>query len=402
MSVLTVTGRGRLSTMLAVLAAAFALLLVGGGTAFAAGCGAPNSLPGSCFSAGDGDQLDGPPDLVDWHSTGGAPMPDPAKGVDTKFSGGSKELNPGGWDFILGNNTPKADLLEGWSNLEAGRFLDVAFTRAKQTGDTYLAFELNQAPAGPSLSTAGIPLPNRTTNDVLITYDIGTTGEPALIGMCTWEATGPGTGNWLRLDGVAVGGKIKRCSHLDATTTPAAMGTVNWGHSIANYLPNPDGTVDPATINAGQFGEAAVDLSSVVGRFITNPCGPNGWLWMHSRSSDSVTSQPKDLIGGGPITDPSCDLTIDKKVARGGDAFVDAGTANPLAAEVGDTLRYSITVTNPGTADLSVNVTDALCDPTTLSGPGNRDGSNDPLAGGQSVTYTCTHVVTQADYDADP
>jgi hypothetical protein len=45
-------------------------------------------------------------------------------------------------------------------------------------------------------------------------------------------------------------------------------------------------------------------------------------------------------------------------------------------------------------------VNDALCDANSLSGPDGRDGDDDPLAAGQSVTYTCTHVLTAN--DADP
>jgi len=63
----------------------------------------------------------------------------------------------------------------GWSSFDNG-FLYAAFERAKQTGDTFLAFELNQDPAGPRIS-GGIAVPHRSTGDVLITYDISTTNK---------------------------------------------------------------------------------------------------------------------------------------------------------------------------------------------------------------------------------
>src|SRR5436309_1113744 len=215
---LNLTGRGSLSAMFACCVVAFALLVAAPGAFADTNCGAPNSLAGSCFAAGDGNQADGPGDLVDWQSyVPLAALQDGAKGSDSKYKGGSKELEPGGWEFITGNNTPKTDLLNGWGRLDNG-FLNVAFTRVKQNGNTYLGFELNQ-------------------------------------------------------------------------------------------------------LGAGQFGEASVNLNGLpegAGRFLTDPCGPNGWFWMHSRASDTVTSEPKDILPGKPIADPSCGLEIDKEVSLSG------------------------------------------------------------------------------------
>src|SRR5437763_12058606 len=111
MRLVTKTGRGSLSALVAcgVLAAALA---VSSASALAdTSCGPPNSLSGSCFAAADGDQLDGPGDLVDWQSfTALAPIADASRGIDSKFKDGSKELEPGNWQFVVGNNTPKTDL----------------------------------------------------------------------------------------------------------------------------------------------------------------------------------------------------------------------------------------------------------------------------------------------------
>src|SRR3954447_20707656 len=377
--------RARLSIVLAMLVVAL-FAIAGAGNAYAA-C----SQPFNCFAGDDGDQATGPNSLTDWQDLAPlAPLTDPAKGSDTKFSGGAKETAPGGWDFILGNNTPKTDLLQGWTNFD-GRYLDVSFERAKQTGDTFLAFELNHIGAGPRISSAGIPIPHRSTGDILFTYDIATTNQVSF-GMCTWQGD-ENSGDWMRLNGGGpVGGSVKECTRLDKTTSPAAEGNVNWNQPIVNYL----GT---GSIGSGKFGEAAVDLGALSGNFLTNACGPNGWVWMHSRASRSVTSQPKDVIGGRPITSPTRGLTIHKKVSLTGapGTFVDADANNPLAATVGDTVTYSMTLANTGTADLTVDLTDALCDANTISGPGGRDGPGDPLAAGESVTYTCTHLLTPND-----
>jgi hypothetical protein len=400
MSRLNQTGRGSLSVVLACCALVLALALAASAGFADTSCGPPESLPGSCFQAGDGDQLEGDGDLIDWQSFMGLePTVDLARGVDSKFAGGSKELAPGAWEFVAGNNTPKTDLLEGWGRLGDDGFLYTAFTRVKQEGDTYLAFELNQLPAGPRES-GGIPVPSRSAGDVLITYDISTTNRIS-VGMCIWDGDSS-AGMWDRLDGTPVEPSVKTCTQLDPTTIPSAMGAVNFGQPISpddNYLQDHE-----AGIGAGQFGEALVNLNALpegAGRFLTNPCGPNGWLWMHSRASLTVTSQPKDILAGAPLNNPSCHLSLDKKVSLTGvdGTFVDASESDPLVANVGDTVTYSIAVTNTGTAPLSIDVEDARCDGGTLSGNGGRDGSGDSLAAGETATYTCTHQVTADDDD---
>ncbi|MDX6202042.1 MAG: hypothetical protein QOJ83_1542, partial [Frankiales bacterium] len=358
--------RGLPALLVAALVVVFAF--VGASSAYALDCS--GALPGNCFAGEDGDQASGGGDMTDWQDIAGSVTSaiDPAKGSDTKFSGGDKELQPGGWNFITGNNTPKTDILEGWSRFD-GSFLYGSFARAKQTGDTFLAFELNQLGAGPRTS-GGIPVPHRSTGDILFTYDISTTNKVSF-GMCTWKGD-ENAGQWLRLDGTAVGGAVKTCTTLNRQTSPAAEGNVNWNNPI-----DPNFLTDFKPIGAGQFGEAVVGVAGLAGNFLTDPCGPNGWFWMHSRASQSVTSQPKDLLSGNPITSPTCGLTIDKKVSLSGapGTFVDSDAANPLAATVGDTLTYSMALTNTGTAALSVDLADPRCDAGTLSGAGGRDGS---------------------------
>ena len=381
--------RAGISLMLA--SAVFAIFAFAGATSAFAAC----TGPFNCFAGDDGNQESGPNGLSDWQDIASTVTPafDPAKGSDTKFSGGDKETEPGSWDFITGNNTPKTDILKGWSKFD-GQFLYAAFERMKQNGDTFLAFEMNQLGAGPRTS-GGIPVPHRSTGDILFTYDISTTNKLSF-GMCTWKGD-ENSGDWMRLDGITpVGGSVKQCTTLTDQTTPAAEGNVNWSEAI-----DPNFLTDFKAIGAGRFGEAVVDLGALGGRFLTDACGPNGWFWMHSRASQSVVSQPKDLLAGNPIASPSCGLTIDKKVSLSGapGTFVDSTQAFPLAASIGDTVTYSMTLKNTGSADLTVNLTDARCDAGTLSGPDGRDGTADPLAAGASVTYTCTHLITANDPD---
>ena len=374
--------RGSLSMVLtAALFAVFAFACTG--TALAACSG-----PFDCFAAADGNQDSGPNGLTDWQDVVSqvAHATDPAKGADTKFSGGDKETEPGSWTFITGNNTPKTDILEGWSRL-ANNVLDVGFVRAKQNGNTFLSFELNQMPA--VVKADGYSYPQRSTGDILFTYDISTTNR-LTFGMCTWQGDS-NSGVWRRLDGTPVGGAVKTCTALPSSgPPPIAEGAVNWNNQITGYL---DG-FNP--IAAGKFGEAAVDfgagnaaLTAFARNTFKDPCGPNGWFWMHSRAAESVVSQPKDVLTGAPITNPSCDFTIDKKVSASGAAgtFVHAEEQNPLAVVVGQQVTYQVTVTNTGDSAMTFDVTDPLC-----SSAGLASGAS--IAAGASATYTCTYTVT--------
>ena len=384
--------RGSLSMVLAT-AIVMIFAIAGTGTAFAA-C----SDSFDCFAASDGNQISGPNGLTDWQDIAGdvATAADPAKGDDTQFSGGNKETEPGNWKFITGNNTPKTDVLEGWSHL-ANNVLEVSFVRVKQSGNTFLSFELNQKAA--IQKADGSYYPQRSTGDILFTYDIDTTNRLSF-GMCTWDGDSS-SGVWRRLDGTAVANAINTCTRLpDSGPPPIATGSVNWNRQIAGFL----GRFDP--IPAGRFGEAAVDFGSndpVLVKFlqgaIKDPCGPNGWFWMHSRAAESVTSQPKDVLTGGPLTNPTCDFTLDKKVSLSGapGTFVDSDAQNPLAATVGAPVTYSVTVANTGDSAMTFDVTDnsALCDAgSPLAGPNGEDGVDDVIAAGTSLTYTCQHTVT--------
>jgi len=385
--------RGRLSMLL--VAAVMAIFAIAGTSTAMAAC----SQPFNCFEGGDGNQTVDASGMTDWQTLQGVMVSkDPSKGQDSKFAGGDKETAPGAWDFITGNNTPKTDILRGWNTFD-GRFLNVAFSRVKQQGDTFLAFELNQDPPGPRVS-GDIPVPHRSTGDILFTYDISTTNHVSF-GMCTWQGDSPddsASGNWMWLDGqTVVGGSVKECTPLDPTTNPAAEGNVNWNNAI-----NPNYLDDFKSIGAGQFGEAAVDFGTTqVGKdflqgAITNACAPNGWLWMHSRASRSVVSQPKDILSGGALNSPTCSFSIDKKVALSSDSpvFVDAPVSGPLAASVGDSVTYQITVKNTGTAPLSVNLTDPLCDASALDDGAGHSGNGDVIAVGGSIVYTCKHTVS--------
>ena len=71
-------------------------------------------------------------------------------------------------------------------------------------------------------------------------------------------------------------------------------------------------------------------------------------------------------------------------------------THGPVTGNPGDTVNYKMTVTNSGSTALVLNFTDPNCDSGTLSGP-SPALSNNTLAIGASVQYTCSHVLAAAD-----
>src|SRR3954468_21316237 len=200
------------STKPMMLATAFVILFAIVGTSSASA-----ACDFNCFAGADGDQISNTAGLTDWQDIADAvnAMTDPVKGSDPKFGGGDKETKPGDWNFITGNNTPKTDILEGWSSL-TGNNLDVAFVRAKQTGDAFLAFELNRH--GADLRADGQYYAHRTTGDLLFTYDIPTTNTVSF-GLCTWDGNEV-AGVWRKLDGTAVGGPVKQCTKLSSSGLP--------------------------------------------------------------------------------------------------------------------------------------------------------------------------------------
>jgi hypothetical protein len=78
--------------------------------------------------------------------------------------------------------------------------------------------------------------------------------------------------------------------------------------------------------------------------------------------------------------------------------------SGPTLAEAGDTLRYTLYVTNPGTVPLpagAVKVADNTCDdPPELSSKGG-DGSPDTLDPGDTWTYRCSHKTAEPAADCE-
>jgi hypothetical protein len=90
-----------------------------------------------------------------------------------------------------------------------------------------------------------------------------------------------------------------------------------------------------------------------------------------------------------PTTPVPTEFTIEKLQEIMGSGFTKA----KLTGQIGETVNYEIVVTNTGKAPLTLsNFIDPKCDAGTIAG---GPGSN-PLAPGESTTYTCDHVLTSS------
>src|SRR5205085_215816 len=119
---------------------------------------------------------------------------------------------------------------------------------------------------------------NRAEGDLLITYDFSGSGTPDL-GLLTWLTSGHGH---VDNDCEASGAKLPCWGNridLNPTSTPPATAAVNTG------------TIDEpiigggATLDAGLFGEAKIDLSAIPGFFNPGECKNFGSMFVKSRSS---------------------------------------------------------------------------------------------------------------------
>ena len=313
-------------TILAACALFAALVLLGtAGAQSASACvsSAFSPLPLSSFEGADGNQCDsdGAGPRRDWETVAGEPdlhtTIDAPSNNDTTYGsnnagivgGSTSEIVPDSWNFTNGNiGGGKFDALSAASFTDPENsklFLDLGFVRATTSGDTFLAFELNQRQPGYRLDpneadpSAPFSVPTRTSGDLLVTYHVGTAGAEEL-GLCVWDGD-EHSGQWEEFAPDLSGDPItnQACPALSSALYQAAINDGQSGREGA--IPGTENYLDPGTaISAGQFGEAVVNLTDAL-RDPDNPDGPQpcvdfGYVWLHSRSSDSLTSNQQDFI----------------------------------------------------------------------------------------------------------
>jgi uncharacterized repeat protein (TIGR01451 family) len=311
---------------------------------------APPIFP-SCFEGADGDmQAQGPsPKAIDWQQLVGAPgtivTQDGTGGTDDTFQGGSKEEVPGGWTFTQSPSSPKDDVLfaaQRTDSLSNDVFLYLGSILKAANGSFDESFELNQLSPGtvasPTYRTATvggttIPVPARETGDLLLTFD--TNGGIVTIGLCTWKSAQPDpapgnpfpagyfdSGQWLLLDGTPLDNtNTKACTQLNPQTTPAAEGAVN-----ASTIPAAQNPISNTDVTAGNFGELAVNITAALKSQQTpNPCFDFGSVWMRTRSSNQVNSNPEDVVFPKPIVVANCAVSGTKFGDVNGNGIRDGG-----------------------------------------------------------------------------
>jgi hypothetical protein len=369
---------------------------LGGSAAFAKRVrSTPRALSGSEFQGGDGDQLDSNGPGIDWQGLKalgrvnykadcppGVMSPCPTASDDI-FGGGSKELSPGDWSLDVQNgggaNPAKGNILDSYWSFEHGTgdaFLYVGFTRQEsaENGNStvFITFELNQVAEPWFNGHASIPC--RTTGDILVTFQPH--GDVLdIFQVQEWHTTGEDSTTHCATEGTL--------EDLPVVFPPSQGANVEaaFNHSsIENFLP----PASVATIGAGEFGEAAINLSSVLAGD-QDPCSTFGSIWMHSRaSSQSEQAQLKDYLAPTPFSIATCKAAPKLSSTA-------SGTTNPgghgfrhvrLGARIFDTAHLSDGVNPTGTITFG------------LFGP------NDPTCSGHPIFRSRSTVTANGPYNS--
>jgi hypothetical protein len=255
-------------------------------------------LPGSTFEGADGDQDDGAV-AIDWQALQAAGLvghANDSNAEDSEFAGGTKEEAPSGWAFDMqtGGLTPgKANIRDAWASVDqsgGGAFLYLGFTRESANGDTFVTFELNRD--GMLWDNGNARIPCRRTGDLLISYEAHGNDVNVVAHRWTTASTDSATG-------CAATGTLTRLGLVRPNVE--AQGAMNAGE-IASRLP---GDIT-GSVPDRQFGEAALNMSRLLRRVLGDDCMAFSSIWMHSRASESLSSQMKDVLGPAPLPLRTC------------------------------------------------------------------------------------------------
>jgi prealbumin domain-containing protein len=277
-----------------VVAAFLAVVLVGGASA---------NLGFSTFEGGDGNLIVDNAGNNDWNSltTTGSPAlhigAEQFSGTqDNSFGQGTKENNSN-VTLVQGSIPPnKSDLTVFYEASEQvpgyttgcgtqptpcdHTLIYLAWERSNVLGSANMDFEINQTGTPCMDSTGPFPVKctiNRTSGDILVTYDFTNGGGTPTVGLRTWNGS---------------------------TWQPDTGSVVS--ESAVNSVPVTDGVTESPTngtsLAANEFGEASIDLtgSGVLG---SGACGfGQATTFLKSRSSASFTSEIKDYVA--PVSTP--------------------------------------------------------------------------------------------------
>jgi uncharacterized repeat protein (TIGR01451 family) len=325
---------------------------------FATGAGAAPLL-GSNFDSNDGDQVPaGVAPLVvrDWQDVATAPRLTTNldnQALDDCFIGGVKEDTPNAWSFNTsagGCDPAKSDLVGMWSQSEltpAASILHASFVRAAGNGNTFITFELNQT--GVRWTNAvGASIPCRTDGDLLLAYDVG--GSTIDVTIYRWNGSGGPAGC---PDG-ATG---------TFTSSSAANNGMMNAAAVTNFLS--PGTVG-ASVDPDLFGEAQIDVASVLSSMGITGCFSYVSAQAHTRTSTSISSALIDNVP--PVATVVANCAITGSVFA--DANADAVRNGPEPGLGGRTVYVDVDgdgVHDPGEPFATTDATGYYVIPTTLT-----------------------------------
>ncbi|HEX6712819.1 MAG TPA: SpaA isopeptide-forming pilin-related protein [Thermoleophilaceae bacterium] len=364
------------------------------------------TLPGSSFNTTNGDLTDLA--LHDWNPAGApvgnvgplqtitCPSSPPGAGtncgldrtgsaLDDSFAQGPKEDDPApsvGTGSIPPN---KDDLSRFYVNQEkagGNDYLYLAWERTNTLGSAHMDFEFNQSS---TLSANGVTKV-RTAGDMLITFDFGGSGVPAL-SLSKWVTSGPAS-------------QCEASNNLPCWSALQTLGafadaSVN-NHDVTDNNPPASPRTLPGSVSSNgtvssTFGEAGINLTAA-GVFPPNVCAHFGAASLKSRSSgSSFTSTLKDFIAPIPVNISNCGgLEVQKYIDINENASQDSGE-RALTGTGGNVVdddlhNWSFTITGPNSFTCT-GTTDASGVLTACVKPDNTNADLAALPGG---TYTVT------------
>ena len=330
------------------------------------------NLPGSTFEGNDGNLIVNTAGNTDWVNAPARVRGDdlPSGTGDNSFGQGTKEDDPN-VAVVTGSIPPqKSDLTRFYvaNEYAAGsNFLYLAWERSNVLGSANMDFEINKL-AQPNLTTTGQKTLNRSTGDVLITFDFTNGGGNPVLGLLRWVTSGPAS----------------QC--FSANSVPCWGNRVNLSAAgFAEGAVNSTTVTDPiagVSLPALTFGEAAVNLTAA-GVFPAGVCTAFGSAFLKSRSSASFPAEVKDFIAPQPVDISNCGKIVIHKVTENGDATFGYTTTGGL---------------NPATFSLSNGGTRTYSDATQVQAGNYTVTESTVLAGWTLKSLVCTATGTGTSY----
>ena len=308
-------------------------------------CSGP--LPGSTFAGGDGNLMTTPTTFgtTDWQNVTGLNqgIDLPSGNTDNSFKG-SKEDDPN-VTVATSSVSSTVDITRFYEASESTgghNLLYLAWERAGTSGTANLDFEINQLPT-PGLGNPGNHTINRTTGDLLVTFDFNNGGGSPSLALLSWLPLGPCFSN----------SSAPPCwGNEQSLNGTNAIGAVNNLDAVTDPLQSP-----AASLPAETFGEAAIDLTAARA-FAPGVCNVFRSAFAKSRNSTTFSATLADLVAPINVSFTNCGTINVHKATENGDSIFGYTTSGGLS---------------PPTFDLS-------------NGQTRSYGPNTVLAGAYSVT----------------